>query len=179
MDMTQAKQQNDEATQTINEILQHKYENKMHCPYFYTTTAVCTLKTQKYKPCVYWLDSNSKGTRSSRFYVINKYHGTMGCDLIFNSGKQSYFDCVIMQDFKPHQCILEKDLKQALNIISQEVFDEYGVTPKQIPLEKVSKTIRRIKTSVTKEMMIEFQRWIEMHYKVVKKDEGSYIIVHV
>jgi len=175
--MIQANQQTDETTQTINEILQYRYENKMHCPYFSRTTGECQLKSQKYKPYIYWQDSHSKGSKSSKFYVIEKYHGATDCDLIYKNEGQSYFDCILMQDFKQSQCISAKDLNQAIDTISKEVFKEYGVTPKQISLEKIFKTIRRVKASITKEMATEFQRWIEMHYEIKKNEEGTYIIL--
>jgi len=175
--MNKANQQIDETTQTINEILQCRYENKVHCPYFSINNGVCTLKSQKYKPYIYWQDSHSKGTKSTRFYEINKYHGTIDCDSMYKNEEQSYFDCILIQDFKPHQCILEKDLNQTIDIISKEVFKEYGITPKQIPLEKIFKTIRRIKTSITKEMITEFQRWIVVHYEIVKKNEDIILVL--
>jgi hypothetical protein len=175
--MNQINKQPDETTQIINQILQYRYENKMHCPYFSSSTGECQLKSQKYKPQVIWQDSHSRGSKSTRFSVIQKYHGTTDCDLMYNHEKQSFFDCIIMQDFKQNQCILGKDLNQSIEIISKEVFKEYGVTPKKIPLKKIFKSIRGTKSLVTKEMENEFHRWIRMHYEINESEEESYIIL--
>jgi hypothetical protein len=167
----------DEADQVINEILQQKYENKARCPFFSVTNGECMLKRKLYKPSVYWQDSHSRGTRSTRFYVTRRYYGAVDCDLMYNDHEQSYFDCILVQDYKPNICISSGDVKKAISIISEKVMKDYGVMPNHIPLIELIKAIKKVKSSMNKEMEAEFRRWLVLHYKVRKEEEEAYVIL--
>lgn len=163
-----------EVNHIISEVLLKRHENKPHCPFFTILNGTCALKFRKFKPTVIY-PGNTKGGKGLRVQVVEKYHGSMDCDFLHSNSEVSYFDCVLIQDFKPNLCITNKTLHEAIVHISSEVHKKYGVKPKHVEVSEVVKTIKAIRPTISKEMTAEIERWLNLHFEVFKNGEKTYL----
>jgi len=142
--------------QIIKRSLAKWYANKASCPRFITSSGKCALKSRK---C------------GGPFYRRYTLFSPPTCDFIYRQRESHFFDCIVHQTIKPDAVVTKKDLTDAIERVSEDVFLRYGIHPQTLPALELYRALRK------KVNYDDFRRWLLLNFKLLDSGNKSLLLL--